>query len=130
MRQPHAPVALLLALAVLLAACARRDPEPAAPTVTALTEDQILLSRVLERCNANPAAVSTPECSNARAAADRLMADRQAEKARQAEAGFERAREARRRADEAAARSRDATPKKTDVYDLPVEGVEPPRPAP
>jgi hypothetical protein len=135
MRKLHAPSAVPLVLSGLLAgvgvcvaACGSREPADAVPSITTLAEDPILLSRVLERCNANPAAVATTECTNARAAADRRMADDQAAKARQAEAGFEAAREARRRAEAAAKQAQDATRKPVDAYELPVEGAAPPAP--
>jgi hypothetical protein len=123
---PARALPLILACAVGLAGCGSRNEAPAVPSVRVLTEDPILLSRVLERCNADATAVGKPECINARAAADRRMADQQAAKEKQAAAGFEMAREARRRAEEAAARAHDATKKPTDVYELPVEGAEPP----
>lgn len=123
---PARALPLVLACVVGMAACGARNEPPAVPSVRVLTEDPILLSRVLERCNADAAAVGTPECINARAAADRRMADELAAKEKKAAAGFEMAREARRRAEEAAARAHDATQDRMDVYDLPVEGTEPP----
>lgn len=123
---PARALPLVIACVVAMGGCGSRNEAPAVPSVRALTEDPILLSRVLERCNADAAAVSQPECINARAAADRRMADQQAAKEKKAAAGFEMAREARRRAEEAAAQAHDATKKRMDVYDLPVEGAEPP----
>jgi hypothetical protein len=127
-----APSFVLVALvgaAAALAACGSRQSADTAPSILTLAEDPILLERVLERCNANPAAVATAECINARAAADRRFADEQAAKARQAEAGFQAARDARRRAEAAAARAREGNRKPVDAYDLPVEGEVRPEPA-
>jgi hypothetical protein len=121
-----AALTVLFSLALGLAACGSRDPATAVPSINALAEDPILLSRVLERCNANPAAASTMECTHARAAADRRFAAEAEEKARRAEAGFEMAREARRRAEEAASAANEAARRRVDAYELPVEGAEGP----
>ena len=131
---PAAPVIVahalcVLAVSVALGGCGSRKDASSVPTVATLAEDPILLSRVLERCNADPSAVATAECINARAASDRRSADREAARAQQAEASFERAREARRRADEAAARrANEGTTRRADAYELPVEGADSPPP--
>jgi hypothetical protein len=122
----HARPALTLLLVFALAASGcgpRQAAQPPVPSIATLADDPILLSRVLERCNANPGSAASPECANARAAADRRFADEQADKARRAEEGFERAREARRRAEAAAAQAREASQKQADAYELPVEGA-------
>jgi hypothetical protein len=121
------PAVLLLALWSSLAGCGSRQRDAEVPSITTLAEDPILLSRVLERCNAEPSAAGTPECANARAAADRRFADDQAARARKAEADFELAREARRRADAATAPSQEAS-RQVDAYELPVEGAHEPSP--
>jgi hypothetical protein len=116
-------LAMLLLAGLVLGGCGPREAPPAVPSVIQLTEDPILLSRVLEKCNARPEQASSPECINARAAAERREAAAGGEAARKARAeqGFEMAREARRRAEEAAAQAHDATKKRMDPYDLPVE---------
>jgi hypothetical protein len=123
------PVSVTLLLLGLVA-CGSGSKPPPAPSIAVLAADPILLSRVLERCNANPAAVTTPECTNARAAADRRMADDQAAKARKAESGFEYARDLRRQRDEAAARVKAAEEQRKASIDLAVEGAEPPPASP
>jgi hypothetical protein len=104
----------------LLGACGARESAPAVPGVAELAADPILLSRVLDRCNANPGAVSSPECINARAAADRVNADGEAERARRAEAGFERAREARRRVEDATRQAEEARRRALESAELPL----------
>lgn len=100
MRQlPRLLLATLLTVPVLVA-CGPRNAKSPVPGVNELAEDPILLSRVLERCNANPASFSTPECINARSASDRVSAVSDAERARKAQAGFEQARDARRRVED------------------------------
>lgn len=121
-RFPLAALTALLALALQLAACDRKAEAPAVPSVAALQADPILLSRVLGRCNDNPSSATTPECINARAAVDRQTANEDAAREKKAEAGFEKAREARRRADEAAREAHEATEKRVSPYELPVEG--------
>jgi hypothetical protein len=123
----HPVLALALVTAPLLAGCARKDPAAAVPSVLALESDPILLSRVLGSCNDRPSAVNNPECINARAAVERRSAADEAARARRAESGFEMAREARRRADEAARQSQEALQKRMSPYELPVEGEEKPR---
>jgi hypothetical protein len=115
---------LLAALAALLstAGCGRHEPSVAVPTASELEADPILLSRVLARCNAEPSAATTAECSNARAAVDRQSVSEDARRAKKAETGFEMARDARRRAEEAARQSKEALEKRMSPYELPVEG--------
>ena len=108
---------------LLLPGCARKEPATAVPSISALEADPILLSRVLGSCNDRPAAATAPECINARAAAERRSATDEAARAKRAEAGFEMAREARRRADEAAQQSKEALQKRVSPYELPVEGA-------
>ncbi|MET0292646.1 MAG: EexN family lipoprotein [Steroidobacteraceae bacterium] len=109
----------------LLAGCGSREkPEPV-PGVAELVEDPILLSRVLDRCNANPASVSAPDCVNARAAVDRVSATGDEQRARKAEEGFERAREARRRQEESLRQAEEARQKRLDQADLPMTPLEP-----
>ena len=127
----HPVLALALVPVLLLAGCARKDPVAAVPSVAALESDPILLSRVLGSCNDRPSAVNSPECVNARAAVERRSAADEAARARRAETGFEAAREARRRADEATRQSQEAQQKRLSPYELPVEGEErPPARAP
>jgi hypothetical protein len=120
---PTPQLATLLLAGLVLVACGPREAPPTVPSVIQLTEDPILLSRVLEKCNARPDQAGSPECVNARAAAERREAAAGGEAAREARAeqGFEMAREARRRAEEAATQAHDATRKRMDPYDLPVE---------
>jgi hypothetical protein len=120
-RAPAVAVPVLLALGVALSACDRETEAPAVPSIATLQEDPILLSRVLNACNANPSTASNPECINARAAVDRRSSADEAAREKQAEAGFEKAREARRRAEDAA-RERETTGKRPSPYDLPVDG--------
>ena len=124
-----AVVALITVPALALGACSRKEPVAEVPSVATLEADPILLSRVLDRCNARPSAVNTPECINVRAAVDRRSAGDEAARAKRAEAGFEMAREARRRTEEAARQSHDALQKRVSPYDLPVEGADA-KPAP
>jgi hypothetical protein len=120
-----APVFVTAVVSTLaLAACEKKAPVAAVPSVIALESDPILLSRVLGECNAVPASAGNPECINARAAVDRRSAAEQAERATRAESGFEMAREARRRADEAAKQSQEALQKRVSPYELPVEGTD------
>jgi len=122
----RSPVAVLGAiLALQLAACGRKAAAPEIPSVAALEEDPILLSRVLGKCNADPSSASSAECVNARAAVDRRSSVDEEARARKAQAGFEMAREARRRADEAARQAHDAAEKRVSPYELPVEGEKP-----
>lgn len=110
---------------LLFGGCARKEPAAAVPSISALEADPILLSRVLGGCNERPEAAGSPECVNARAAVDRRSAADEAARARRAESGFEMAREARRRADEAVKQSQEALQKRMSPYELPVEGEEP-----
>jgi len=116
--------AFLTVATLLLAGCGQKAVD-AVPSVAQLVDDPILLSRVLGTCNDRPAAAGTPECINARAAVERRSAADEAERARRAESGFEMAREARRRADEAARQSQEALGKRMSPYELPVEGAAP-----
>ena len=124
--------ALVLAstAAVLLAGCGRKSDVDDVPSVATLEADPILLSRVLGTCN-ETADATAPECINARAAVDRRSVADEAQRARRAEAGFEAARDARRRADEAARQAQEALQKRMNAYELPVEGAgDSPAPAP
>ena len=124
------PVLVLMTVPVLAApGCARQEPAATVPSVAMLESDPILLSRVLGNCNEHPEDVNTAECINARAAVDRRSVGDQAAREKRAEAGFEMAREARRRAEEAAQQSRDALQKRISPYELPVEGADE-KPAP
>ncbi len=69
---------------------------------------------MLGNCNEHPEKASEPECVNARAAVDRRSAADEAKRAKRAESGFEMAREARRRADEAAKQSQEALQKRVE----------------
>lgn len=121
-----APIAVLT---LMLGACSRKEPIAEIPSVAALEADPILLSRVLDRCNARPSAVNTPECVNVRAAVERRSAGEAAARAKRAESSFEMAREARRRTEEAIQQSHDALQKRMSPYELPVEGADD-KPAP
>src|SRR5256885_8654154 len=95
-------LAVMTVSALVFSGCGAKPSAEAIPSVAALTTDPILLSRVLDRCNAKPSAAGSAECVNARAAVDRRSADDEAARVKRAQSGFEAARESRRRADEAA----------------------------
>lgn len=117
-----------IAVVTLLAACSQQLPPR---SISTLVSDPAVLQGVLFRCNQlQNAALRDPECRNAREAVDRLAAEesieQQGDKQAAADAGFEKARQARRARDERERNRREAqVASQSDPYSLPLVPAQP-----
>lgn len=126
----------LISLYVLLAVAAGCGKEPPPRSVTEFIDNPMLLEAAMVRCAQDRSQSRyDAECVNARAAAARIQAQEEAERAADLEARSQRKRqelrraqeaaaEARRRAEEAAARAKDAEYLEQFGEDPPVESTE------
>jgi len=127
-----ATVRLAVAAAVIfLAACSQQLPPR---SISTLVSDPAVLQGVLFRCNQlQNAALRDPECRNAREAVDRLAAEEMItqpdEKQAAVDAGFEKAREARRARDERERQRQEVqAPRQDDPYTMPLVPAQPDAP--
>ena len=120
-----------VAVVIFLAACSQQLPPR---SISSLVDDPAVLQGVLFRCNQlQNAALRDPECRNAREAVDRLAADegleQQDDKQATVDAGFEKARQARRARDERERKRQEAqAPRPDDAYTMPLVPAQPDAP--
>jgi hypothetical protein len=117
-----------IAVVIVLAACSQQLPPR---SISTLVDDPAVLQGVLFRCNQlQNAALRDPECRNAREAVDRLAADegieQQGDKQAAADAGFEKARAARRARDARETKRQEVvTAGHVDPYTMPLVPEQP-----
>lgn len=115
--------ALLIACASLVAACGGPPPRPR--TVAEFVEDPTLLQGVIARCRAQGMVARDPECTNALAAAERIVGDEDAKHTGDRAATFERERAERRAREEAQRAAAERATPKFDPYTSPVANDAP-----
>jgi hypothetical protein len=116
------PLPMIVAGALLVAACAA--PEPPPRTVQEFVDDPTLLQGVVARCSPHRARDgSDVECANAFAAVERLAQLEEDRRAADRAAAFERQRERRRLLDEQQRADAERSAPKFDPYSSPVDGA-------